>query len=300
MIYTLTLNPSIDYDMELGMLVPGSVNRARETHLSAGGKGINVSVVLSALGIRSTILGFVAGFTGLEIEKSLKRSGFSCDFVHLSKGMSRINVKLHADSTTDLNAPGPRISQPEFDALLGRLDHLTADDILVLAGSVPAPLPEYVYRTIMDRVADKGVRVFVDAERELLLPTLSAHPYLIKPNRHELGEIFSVRITTPADAERYAFELCDMGARNVLVSLDRDGAVFVSDDGTSEYVAAPAGQAVNPVGAGDSMVAGIIYGLSQSFTPDRLVRIAVAAGSASAFSSALAGADDIMSLYRLM
>ena len=306
MIYTLTFNPSLDYTMELPELVPGGMNRAHRAGITPGGKGINVSMILDTLGMANTMLGFVAGFTGDEIERSLKASGHHSDFIRLKSGLSRINVKLCSDASyaagtapTELNAPGPAIDHDSLNALDAQLNRLSAGDVLVLSGSVPESLPVYTYQRILDSLKGRNVLTFVDTTGESLLSTLSCRPFLIKPNRQELEELFSTHIKLHNDVDRYAARLHELGARNVLISLDGEGAVLLCEDGRYIYLEAPSGQVVNPVCAGDSMLAGFIYGWLSTHDHMSAFRYAIAAGSASAFSSGLASKDDIMSLYRL-
>jgi len=300
MIYTVTLNPSIDYAMELKSINIGSVNRTTATRITAGGKGINVSKVLKSLGVESTILGFTAGFTGEEIERSLVSEAYNCSFIHLPRGLSRINVKLTTDVTTDINGDGPGVERKDLEALFARLEQLGPEDYLVLAGAIPGSLPNYTYQLIMERVRDKGVRVILDASGEQLLSALMLNPYLIKPNRHELEELFSISIRLRSEVDRYALELIDRGAQNVLISLDSEGAVLANSRKELYHIEAPQGLVVNPVGAGDSMVAGYIYGLLKGLADEDILKLCVAAGSATAFSTGFASAEDIISLYRFM
>lgn len=300
MIYTLTLNPSLDYTMTLERLDPGSMNRAREASLTPGGKGINVSCVLDSLGYPTQMLGFLAGFTGDEIEKQLTDGGHRSDFIHLSSGLSRINVKLCSSISTEVNADGPSIDKVALEQLYSKLDRLTDSDVLVMSGAIPSSLPDYTYRLILDRLADRAITAVVDATGQPLLSVLPAHPFLIKPNRHELEELFSTHILLHTDVDRYARKLQELGARNVLVSLDREGAVLVCEDGSVLFMEAPDGVVLNPVGAGDSMLAGFIFGWLETGSYSEALKAGIAAGSATAFSTSLASADDILSLRRLL
>jgi 1-phosphofructokinase len=300
MVYTLTFSPSIDYVMEIKQLTPGEMNRAQATHIYPGGKGINVSAVLHSMGVENIILGFIAGFTGNEIENILNRHGHKTDFIRLKNGLSRINVKVLASESTELNAPAPAIRKDDLKQLNDRLQALKEGDTLVISGSVPSGLPDYTYRVILDSMKDRNITTVVDTTGPLLLSALESHPFLIKPNREELGELFSTKNISLNDAEKYAHTLQDKGARNVLISLDREGAMLLCEDGTLLTREAPRGNVVNPVGAGDAMLAGFIYGWLETGTYEDALKTAVCAGSASAFSSGLPSKDDIMSLRRLM
>ena len=300
MVYTLTFSPSIDYVMDMDHLIPGQMNRASSTHIYPGGKGINVSAVLDTLGVENTILGFVAGFTGNEIERILKKNGQKTDFIHLKNGLSRINVKVLSSESTELNAPAPAIRKDELKQLNDKLTRLTDGDTLVLSGAIPSCLPVYTYRFILDSLKDRNITTVVDTTGDHLLSALESRPFLIKPNREELGELFSTKNISTNDAEKYAHTLQDKGARNVLISLDREGAMLLCEDGTLLTREAPRGNVVNPVGAGDSMLAGFIYGWLETSSYEDALKTAVCAGSAAAFSSGLPAKDDIMSLRRLL
>lgn len=300
MIYTVTFNPSMDYSLEMASLIPGAVNRAKEAHLTPGGKGINVSVVLSSLGIDNRMLGFIAGFTGTELENCLKKRGYKTDFIRLSRGITRINVKLYGKETTDINAEGPHVSKKDLDALIGKLDSLDKHDMVVLSGSVPPSMPEYSYQLITERMKKKKVDVIVDATGDLLLATLPDKPFLIKPNRHELASLFSEKNLSRSDIEKYARKLREKGARNVLVSMDSEGAMLITEDDRALFEKAPSGTPVNTVGSGDSMIAGFLTAYLKTGSFDESLRLAVSAGSACAFSTGLPSAADIVSLRRLL
>ena len=300
MIYTVTFNPSLDYSMEMGQIETGALNRAKSVQITAGGKGINVSKVLANLNVENLILGFVAGFTGDEIERSLSRSGCSSEFIRVARGISRINVKIHAKETTELNAPGPEISLKDMEKLYTQLDRLNKGDYLVLAGNIPESLPDYSYRQIIDRMNAKGVNTIVDASGSALLSTIEFSPFLIKPNRQELGELFSTKIAVHESVDKYARELQSKGARNILVSLDGEGAVLLTENGDIFYQEAPRGNAVNTVGAGDAMLAGFLWGYIESVDYKEALKCGVAAGSASAFSEGFASGDDIRAIRRLL
>lgn len=297
MIYTVTFNPALDYVVHMDHLVTDAVNRSRGEAVFYGGKGINVSIVLHHLGIASKALGFVAGFTGEEIEKGLKAQGIDTDFVHLKKGMSRINVKIKAEEETEINGQGPDISEEELNELFGKLEQLEKGDMLVLAGAIPASLPSNMYEMIMERLSGKGVSVTVDATRDLLLNVLKYHPFLIKPNNHELGEMFQVVCNTEDDIRKYAQKLQEQGAENVLVSMAGDGAFLLTKEKTSYIIDVPDGEVINSVGAGDSMVAGFLASYLTEHDYEKALRLGTAAGSATAFSEGLAEKEDIERLY---
>ena len=297
MIYTVTFNPSLDYIVRLDSFTAGEINRVNYEQVLAGGKGINVSIVLQNLGQKSTALGFLAGFTGEEIKNQLSGFGVKSDFVQLKKGFSRINVKAKAESETEINGQGPDISEAEREQLFHQLDKLTADDTLVLAGSIPKTLPDDIYQKIMARLDGKGIRIIVDAEKKLLLNVLQYHPFLIKPNNHELGDMFGVTLTSDEEILTYARKLQEKGAQNVLISMAGDGAILLTADGKSYKSPAPKGKLINSVGAGDSMVAGFITGFTESNgNLEKAFHMGVATGSASAFSENLATRPEVEAL----
>lgn len=291
MIYTLTFNPALDYAVYPSSLTLGKTNRSTKERIDFGGKGINVSYVLHQLGEPTTALGFVAGFTGEALCAMLEETGVRCDFVRLERGMTRINVKIKGERETEINAAGPEIPQQALDALCEKLDRLTAEDTLLLAGSVPATLPRNIYETICARLAERGVRLAVDAEGELLRSVLKYHPFVIKPNRDELSALAGRELTSDADIEAAARELQTMGARNVLVSLGGDGALLLDETGAVHRAPAVGGKPVNTVGAGDSMVAGFLSGVRQGY--EYALRLGVAAGGATATSLSLASKEEI-------
>lgn len=284
MIYTLTFNPAIDYYITVENLKVGAVNRAKGEQIRFGGKGINVSLVLKELDIPSTALGFIGGFTGDALENNLKQRGIDCDFVKVA-GNTRINVKLN---DTDLNAAGPDISDKDLNNLYGKIDGIKKDDFLVLSGSVPKSMPQSIYETILERLKNKGIEFVVDAEKDLLLNTLKHKPFLIKPNHHELSEIFGVEINDFDTALTYAKKLQSMGAQNVMVTLGNLGAVLVYKNGESYTQAAPKGEVISAVGAGDSAVAAFLAEYLKSGDYKNCLKLSVAAGSATAFSNGLA------------
>lgn len=297
MIYTVTFNPSLDYIVSMNGFEMGMTNRTTGEQMFPGGKGINVSIVLGNLGIESTALGFTAGFTGEQIEREVRKIGLLTDFIHIDKGFSRINVKLKDYEGTEINGMGPEIGQIHVNELFEKLDRLEADDILILAGSIPKSLPDSMYSDILERLQKKGVLFVVDATQELLLNVLQYKPFLIKPNNHELGEIFGVTLETREDVVPYAKKLQERGARNVLVSMAGQGAVLVDEDRAVHMLAAPKGKLVNAVGAGDSMVAGFVAGWTKEQDYDYAFRMGISAGSASAFSELLATREEIERVF---
>lgn len=298
MIYTVTFNPSLDYIVSMNGFEMGMTNRTTGEQMFPGGKGINVSIVLSNLGIENVALGFTAGFTGDQIEREIQKMGLLTDFIHIDKGISRINVKLKDYDGTEINGMGPEINQTHVNELFGKLDQLKADDVLILAGSVPKSLPDSIYSDILERLQGKGVLFVVDATKDLLLNVLEYKPFLIKPNNHELGEIFDVILNTREEVIPYAKKLQEKGARNVLVSMSGQGAVLVDDEGAVHMLAAPKGRLVNAVGAGDSMVAGFVAGWTEKKDYDHAFRMGISAGSASAFSAELATREEIEHTFR--
>ncbi|MBQ2933010.1 MAG: 1-phosphofructokinase [Clostridia bacterium] len=292
MIYTLTFNPAIDYYLSVDDLILGAVNRTKTEQIRFGGKGINVSFVLKELGVTSTALGFVGGFTGDALENHLKSNGIKCDFVKV-QGNTRINVKLN---DTDINAAGPNISQQDIKELYTKLDKLCDGDFLMLSGSVPKTLPQNIYETILEHLRNKGIEFVVDAEKDLLLGTLKYKPFLIKPNHHELGQIFGAEISGFDTALTYAKKLQDMGAQNVMVTLGELGAVLACKNGETYTQAAPKGSVISAVGAGDSAVAAFLAEHLNSGGYERCLKYAISAGSATAFSDRLATKNDIVKL----
>lgn len=292
MIYTVTFNPAVDYVMHMEEMQPGLVNRSSAESISIGGKGINVSLVLQELGISSRALGFVAGFTGDAIVQGVRERGVAADFIRLENGFSRINVKIRSAEVTELNGQGPPIDAAALDALLEKLDALGAGDTLVLAGSVPSGLPSDIYERILQRLDGRGIRTVVDAAGELLLRVLPYHPFLIKPNHHELGDLFGVTLRNMDEIPVYAEKLRNMGAQNVLVSMGGDGALLLDADGGQHRCGVCRGTVKNTVGAGDSMVAGFLAGMEQGDYRHAL-QLGTAAGGATAFSDGLAQRADI-------
>ncbi|MBQ7587889.1 MAG: 1-phosphofructokinase [Lachnospiraceae bacterium] len=301
MIYTVTFNPAIDYIVRMNRaLDPGMTNRSVSENCFFGGKGINVSTILKNLGIDSTALGFVAGFTGDAIVKSVREKGIIDDFIRLGDGISRINVKIKSTEETEINAQGPHITQEAFEELLGKLDGLKKDDILILAGSIPGSLPDDVYEVILERFKDRGIIFVVDATGDLLKNVLKYGPFLIKPNNYELGEMFGKTLDTDAKIEEYARKLQELGAVNVLVSMAGDGAMLVTEEGSVYRAGVPNGIVKNSVGAGDSMVAGFIAGYLETKDYRYALKMGTAAGSATAFSDDLATGELIRSIYETL
>ena len=297
MIYTVTFNPSLDYIVSVNNFQLGMTNRTATEMMLPGGKGINVSIVLKNLGLENTALGFVAGFTGDEIQRQVEEIGVNARFIPVDEGISRINLKLKNIDGTEINGSGPEISEEKIEELLRKLDILGEGDILVLAGSIPASMPADMYSTIMERLQHKNVTFIVDATKDLLINVLKYKPFLIKPNNHELGELFDVKLTTREEVIPYGKKLQKQGARNVLISMAGEGAVLVAEDGSVYEAPAPKGTLVNAVGAGDSMVAGFTAGWIEKKDYRHAFYMGVSAGSASAFSEYLATKEEIMDLY---
>lgn len=299
MIYTVTFNPSLDYIVSVDKFATGKVNRTGDEKIFAGGKGVNVSIVLKNLGYENTALGYTAGFTGNEIERILQEKGISTRFKNVTTGISRINVKLKSDEETEINGQGPAITTEDVEALYDRLDtDLKKGDILVLAGSIPDVMSQETYSNIMKRLENKNINIIVDATKDLLVNVLKYHPFLIKPNNHELGEIVGAEINTREEACMYAKKLQKMGAKNVLVSMAGEGAVLVTETGEEYQSEPPKGKVVNSVGAGDSMVAGFIAGYLKNHSYEEAFKMGLCTGSASAFSQELATKDEVESLMK--
>ncbi len=299
MIYTVTFNPSLDHIIRVSNLKPGVVNRSEYQIIYPGGKGINVSIMLKNLGIDSVALGFTAGFTGREISLMLKEDGCQSDFITVD-GLSRINTKIKSDRETEINGQGPNLSETDFNALLHKLDSVEKDDILVLAGSIPGTLPADSYERILKHLDGRGIHTVVDATTDLLRNVLKYRPFLIKPNNHELGDLFGETLEQDRDVVRCAEALRKEGARNVLVSMAGNGAILVSETGMVLKSEAPKGTLVNSVGSGDSMVAGFLAGYLESHDYTQAFRTGVAAGSASAFQEWLADRKDVDALISQM
>ena len=296
MIYTVTFNPSLDYIVSVDNFELGKVNRTSAEIINPGGKGINVSILLKNLGHTSCALGFMAGFTGEEIASRVEEAGVDSNFIKVKNGISRINVKLRAQEESEINGMGPEISDADIRELYAQLDELKDGDILVLAGSIPSVMPGTIYSDIMMYLQDKDIKIVVDATKDLLTNVLKYHPFMIKPNNHELGEIFGVTLNTREEVVPYAKKLQEQGARNVLVSMAGEGAVLLDENGEVYMTEAPKGKVLNSVGAGDSMVAGFIAGYMASEDYEQAFYMGVCTGSASAFSEGMATKEGIKSL----
>ncbi len=296
MICTVTFNPSLDYIVRVDDMRLGAINRTTYEQVLPGGKGVNVSIVLGNLGHQSRALGFVAGFTGDELCRRCSEAGVDADFIRVAEGMTRINVKVKSAEETELNGMGPKIAEKDLEVLLGKLDALGDGDTLVISGSVPAALPHDLYERIMARLSGRGVCIVVDAERDLLTRVLPYRPFLVKPNNHELGDIFGVTLRTRDEVVPFARRLQEMGAANVLVSMAGEGGVLVAETGEVFQSPAARGTVVNSVGAGDSSVAGFLAGLMETGSYEDAFRMALAAGSASAFSDHLATRPEVEAL----
>lgn len=288
MIYTVTLNPSIDYVIKVDKLTTGKINRVNEEHVYPGGKGINVTRILKSLDNDNIALGFVSGFTGDYIINSLQELNLKSDFIRVKEGFTRINVKVKSEEETEINGQGPKISEEELDQFFNVIDKLVDGDILILSGSIPSCLDERLYENIMKRVEDRDIKVIVDATKNLLLNVLKYKPFLIKPNNHELAEMFNVELNSTEDVVFYARKLKEMGAQNVLISMGKDGALLVTENDEVFASSVAKGEVVNSVGAGDSMVAGFVAGYLKSNSYEEALRLGAASGGATAFSSDLA------------
>ena len=297
MVYTVTFNPAIDYVVHSDKMKVGDVNRSKGEEIYIGGKGINVSIVLSELGIKSKALGFIAGFTGDAVENGVKEKGIDAEFVRLPEGFTRINVKIKSDEETELNGQGPRITDEALDELFEKLDKLKDGDTIVLAGCIPSSLPSDIYERILERLSDRKIKVVVDATKDLLLNVLKYKPFLIKPNNFELGEMFGVELKSTDDIIHYASKLKEMGAVNVLVSMAGDGALLLDENGRTHICGVCKGIVKNSVGAGDSMVAGFVAG-SLDGDYEYALKLGTACGGATAFSEGLAEKALIDSLLK--
>lgn len=292
MIYTVTLNPALDYVIQVDDFQAGKINRNKKENIYYGGKGINVSWILKELGIASTALGFIAGFTGKALAEGLSKSGILTDFTEVENGMTRINVKMKSNEETEINGMGPVIEGAHFESLLKKLQKLGCGDWLVLSGSIPSCMESSTYESIL-KVVDPSVNIVVDAEKSLLLKILKFHPFLIKPNHIELAQMFDAEIKSDADVIFYARKLQEAGAGNVLVSMAGDGAVLVDENNEVHKLGAAKGEVVNSVGAGDSMVAGFIAGYLKTKDYDEALKLGTACGGATAFQSGLADREQI-------
>lgn len=297
MVYTVTLNPALDYVMRVGSLRYDDINRSESEDIYYGGKGINVSVILSRLGVENEALGFVGGFTGDKLVEMLGADGIKSDFNRLSGGHTRINVKIKADTELDVNAQGPTVSEEEIIALLKKLGEIGSGDILVLAGSIPKNLPSDIYERMLAKLQNKGVKFVVDATGDLLKKCLPYKPFLIKPNHHELGDLFGVETKTDEQIVEYAKKLQELGAQNVLVSRGKDGATLIDENGGVTTVENVEGKPVSSVGCGDSMVAGFIAGYIENGDYSYALRLGMACGNATVFSEQLATRAEIDKIF---
>ncbi len=300
MIYTVTFNPAVDYVVHTDEMKTGMTNRSTKEEVYFGGKGINVSVILNELGVKSRALGFVAGFTGDAVEKGISDQGIETDFIHLKIGLTRINVKIKADDETELNCSGPDIDEESVNILFEKLDKLEKGDILILAGSIPKSLPADIYARILEKMSAKGVSAAVDATGKLLLNVFEYKPFVVKPNNFELGDMFGVELHGTDEVIEYAKKLRSMGAVNVLVSMAGDGAVLVDENDQVHVCGVCSGTVKNSVGAGDSMLAGFIAGYSEKHDYGYALKLGTAAGGATAFSDGLASGSYIRELFETL
>ncbi len=296
MVYTVTFNPSLDYIVDVPNYTEGMTNRTSKELIYPGGKGINVSIVLRNLGIDSVALGFAAGFTGEEIKRLMAESGVKNDFITCEDGISRINLKIRNIDGMEINGMGPMINQADIDKLYEKLDALSDGDTLILAGSIPSSMPETMYMDILEHLSEKKLNIVVDATKDLLMNVLKYHPFLIKPNNHELGEIFGLELKTQEELIAHAKKLQNLGARNILVSMAGDGALLLAEDGSVYRSETPKGKLINAVGAGDSMVAGFVAGYQKTGSYEDAFYMGLCTGSASAFSEKLATEAEVKAL----
>lgn len=298
MIYTITFNPALDYISQVNNFEIGKINRTEKEKILPGGKGLNVSTVLKNLGIKSTALGFIAGFTGEELKRNIEQRGIKTDFIKVKKGITRINVKISSKEETALNGNGPDIATEDINELLEKIEQINSKDTVILAGNIPKCINNDIYEIICKKLECKKVRFVVDATKELLMNVLKYKPFLIKPNKEELEETFKEKIETKEDIIVYAKKLQEMGAQNVLISLGGEGAILVTKENKEYFLNAPKGKVLNTVGAGDSMVAGFIAGYEKSGEFEYAFKMGVATGSASAFSMNLATAEEVANLLK--
>ena len=298
MIYTLTLNPAIDHIVRLDNLKIGETNRMIEESINAGGKGINVSKLLKNLDEKSIVLGYIAGFTGNEIDRMLKEEGLFTDFICVKNGFARINTKIKSEKETEINGPGLNVDQQEIEKLFDKLDDIKDGDYLFLSGSIPLSMDNGFYAKIMEKLSDKNINIAVDTTGESLNKTLDYSPKIIKPNLRELEELFDCEIKDKIQIEEYSKKLQEMGAKNIIISMGGDGAYFLSEKGDSIFLEAPKGNVIDTVGSGDSMLAGFIYALKNNFSLVEAFKFSVSCGSATAFSEKLATKNEIYKIYK--
>lgn len=299
MIYTITLNPALDYIIRTQKFSLGEINLSQAEYTLPGGKGVNVSIILKQLGIDSIALGFIAGFVGKEIERQVKKYGVKTDFIKIENQISRINVKITTTSEeTAINGKGPLINQSYIELLCKKLDMIKNGDTLVLAGRIPQGVKEEIYEEICKKIDKKEVRIVVDATGDTLVKTLKYHPFLIKPNQYELGEIFGIEISNQDEAIKYAKKLQQKGAQNVLVSMGSKGAILIDENGKAyKRKALNTNKIINTVGAGDSMVAGFIAGYELFLNYEKALQMGIAAATATASSIFLATKEEIYKLF---
>ena len=298
MFYTVTLNPALDYILQVDDFAIGKINRTKTEKILPGGKGLNVSMVLKNLEIDTVAIGFIAGFTGDELRKQMEQKGVKTEFIKVQNGITRINVKISSNQETALNGIGPDIDEKDIEELLQKINEITSDDLVILSGNIPKSIPKNIYQIICDILEKNNVTFVVDATRELLIDVLKYKPFLIKPNKEELEETFKVKITTKDELVTYAKKLQDMGAQNVLISLGGDGAMLLNKEDKVYYSKAPKGKVINTVGAGDSMVAGFLAGYKKTKDYEQAFKMGIATGSASAFSMDLATAKEVENLLK--
>ncbi len=298
MFYTVTLNPALDYILQVDDFGIGKINRTKTEKILPGGKGLNVSIVLKNLEIDTVAIGFIAGFTGDELRKQMEQKGVKTEFIKVQNGITRINVKISSNQETALNGIGPDIDEKDIEELLQKINEITSDDLVILSGNIPKSIPKNIYQIICDILEKNNVTFVVDATRELLIDVLKYKPFLIKPNKEELEETFKVKITTKDELVTYAKKLQDMGAQNVLISLGGDGAMLLNKEDKVYYSKAPKGKVINTVGAGDSMVAGFLAGYKKTKDYEQAFKMGIATGSASAFSMDLATAKEVENLLK--
>ena len=306
MIYTITFNPALDYTVQVEKFEIGKINRTKSENILAGGKGLNVSIILKRLGIENTALSFIAGFTGKELERKIKQYNIKTDFIEINNGYTRINVKISSlkknsliqERETALNGNGPEITQEDIDELLEKIKKINSEDIVILSGNVPKCINEDIYEIICKELNEKNVKFVVDASQKLLMNCLKYKPFFIKPNKDELEETFNTKIKTKKEIIIYAKKLQEKGAQNVLISLGGDGAILITKDNEVYYSNTPKGQVKNTVGAGDSMVAGFITGYLKKKNYIEALKLGIASGSATAFSAGLAMNEEINELLK--
>ena len=297
MIYTITFNPALDYISQVDSFETGKINRTKTEKILPGGKGLNVSIVLKNLGLQNTALGFIAGFTGNELKQEIENYGIKTEFIIVREGITRINIKISSDVETALNGNGPRITEENINELLEKIKKFTSDDIVILAGNVPKGINNSIYETICSILAERGTTFVVDATKELLINVLKYKPFLIKPNHHELGDLFSVQIKSDDDIVKYSKKLQEMGAKNVLVSMAKDGAMLTDENGSVHKIGNAKGKLINSVGCGDSMVAGFTAGYIKTADYSYALRLGSACGNATAFSEKLATREEIERVF---